>query len=71
MSYNYPIIILAANISSIVNKVFHCADLAFHNCNMQGSTLMERMGTNVKTVDDIKVNVIQNLTNSVHVAMEI
>ena len=42
-NYIYPIIIFIADISSTFNKGFHCGLLAFSNCNVQGSPLIERL----------------------------
>ena len=35
----YPSIIFDDNVSSTINKEFHCTPLAFFNCNVQGSSL--------------------------------
>ena len=43
MTCIYPIIIFAVYISSIFNKGFHCELLAFSNCNLEGSSLIERL----------------------------
>ena len=42
MDCTYPIIILYADISSLLNKTFGCARIAFSSCNVQGSVLIER-----------------------------
>ena len=42
ITYNYPIIILSVDVSSLVMKVFHYFDVATFNCQVQGSHLMGR-----------------------------
>ena len=39
----YPIFIFNVDISFILNKAFHCVELAISSCNMQGGLLIERM----------------------------
>ena len=35
--------VFAIDISSLINKKFHCAHLKMFNCNVQGSSLTERL----------------------------
>ena len=42
VKYNYPIIILNVDISSLFNKVLYHFDTATFSCQVQGSHLMER-----------------------------
>ena len=39
----YPIIIFDVGISSLVNNAFSCALIVLSGCNVQGSSLMERI----------------------------
>ena len=41
-SHTYPILIIDAEISSLLNKAFHNVDIAFASCNVQSSSLIER-----------------------------
>ena len=55
-TYNYPIIILNADISSYANKVMQHYDTATFSCQVQGSHLMEKKkNTKVKKKDFIHV----------------
>ena len=38
----YPSVIFDVDISSFVNKGFHCVLMAFTSCSMQGSSLREK-----------------------------
>ena len=42
-SLTYLIIVFAVGIGSTINKEFHCAHLELFNCNVQGSSLTERL----------------------------
>ena len=39
----YPMHIFAVDISSVINKEFHCIHTKFSNCNVQRSPLIERL----------------------------
>lgn len=43
VSYTYPMIILDVDISSLLNKEFHCVATAFASYNVQSSLLVEKM----------------------------
>ena len=43
VTYNYPIIVLNVDVSSLANKVVHYFDMAIFNCQVEGSHLMEKM----------------------------
>lgn len=49
--HTYPTLITYCKISSVGNKDFRCDFLAFSNCNMQRSPLMEGMKQLKKIVD--------------------
>ena len=45
--YTHPIIIIDVDISIVFDQIFHYAYLAFPNCYIQGSPLIERMKDNI------------------------
>ena len=42
ISKTHPLVILNADISSVLNKVFHCDPIACSSCSVQGSPLIYR-----------------------------
>ena len=48
VTYNYPIIILNVNISSLFNKVIQHSDTATFSCQVKGSHLMDEKEDSTK-----------------------